>query len=60
MFDDIKQNVNQRHYIRRENVDSLVDRLEDPDVIAFSCYMWNWEWSKAVAQRVKERYLNVK
>jgi len=44
-FDDIK-----------ENVDTLVDRLEDPDIIAFSCYMWNWEWSKAVAQRVKERY----
>ena len=56
-FDDIKQNVNLKDIIfRRENVDSLVDRLEDPDVIAFSCYMWNWEWSKAVAQRVKERY----
>ena len=56
-FDDIKQNVNLKDIIfRRENIDSLVDRLEDPDVIAFSCYMWNWEWSKAVAQRVKERY----
>ena len=56
-FDDIKQNVNLKDIIfRRENVDTLVDRLEDPDIIAFSCYMWNWEWSKAVAQRVKERY----
>lgn len=56
-FDDIKENVELKDIIfRRENVDSLVDRLEDPDIIAFSCYMWNWEWSKAVAQRVKERY----
>ena len=56
-FDDIKENVNLKDIIfRRENVDTLVDRLEDPDIIAFSCYMWNWEWSKAVAQRVKERY----
>ena len=56
-FDDIKQNVDLKDIIfRRENVDTLVDRLEDPDIIAFSCYMWNWEWSKAVAQRVKERY----
>ena len=56
-FDDIKENVDLKDIIfRRENVDSLVDRLEDPDIIAFSCYMWNWEWSKAVAQRVKERY----
>tara|TARA_R110000851_G_scaffold274449_4_gene427046 strand:- start:1670 stop:3523 length:1854 start_codon:yes stop_codon:yes gene_type:complete len=56
-FDDIKDNVNLKDIIyRRENVDTLVDRLEDPDVMAFSCYMWNWEWSKAVAQRVKERY----
>ena len=56
-FDDIKENVELKDIIfRRENVDTLVDRLEDPDIIAFSCYMWNWEWSKAVAQRVKERY----
>lgn len=56
-FDDIKENVELKDIVfRRENVDTLVDRLEDPDIIAFSCYMWNWEWSKAVAQRVKERY----
>jgi putative methyltransferase len=56
-FDDIKENVELKDIIfRRENVDTLVDRLEDPDIIAFSCYMWNWEWSKAVAQRVKQRY----
>jgi len=56
-FDDITDNVQLKDIIfRRENVDTLVDRLEDPDIIAFSCYMWNWEWSKAVAQRVKERY----
>ena len=56
-FDDIKENVDLKDIVfRRENVDTLVDRLEDPDIIAFSCYMWNWEWSKAVAQRVKERY----
>ena len=56
-FEDIQQNVDLKDIIfRRENVDTLVDRLEDPDIIAFSCYMWNWEWSKAVAQRVKERY----
>ena len=56
-FEDIKQNVDLKDIIFRiENVDTLVDRLEDPDIIAFSCYMWNWEWSKAVAQRVKERY----
>ena len=56
-FEDIKQNVDLKDIIfRRENVDTLVDRLENPDIIAFSCYMWNWEWSKAVAQRVKERY----
>ena len=56
-FDDIKDNVALKDIIfRRENVDTLVDRLEEPDIIAFSCYMWNWEWSKEVAQRVKERY----
>jgi putative methyltransferase len=56
-FDDIKENVDLKDIIfRRENVDTLVDRLEDPDIIAFSCYMWNWEWSKAVAQKVKQKY----
>ncbi len=56
-FDDIKENVDLKDIIfRRENVDNLVNRLEDPDVIAFSCYMWNWEWSKEVARKVKDRY----
>lgn len=32
------------------------DILEAPDVFAFSCYIWNFEYSKQLAQRVKEAY----
>ena len=33
-----------------------LDILEAPDVFAFSCYIWNFEYSKQLAQRVKEAY----
>ena len=30
--------------------------LEKPDVFAFSCYIWNYEYSKQLAKRIKEDY----
>ena len=30
--------------------------LEKPDVFAFSCYIWNFEYSKQLAKQIKEAY----
>ena len=40
----------------REDPDKIVDSMDDPAVVGFSTYVWNWEMSCAVAARVKERY----
>ena len=33
-----------------------LDILEKPDVFAFSCYIWNFEYSKQLAKKIKEAY----
>jgi putative methyltransferase len=39
---------------KREKPCKLVERIKDCKVFFFSCYMWNWEYNKHVAQKIKE------
>ena len=39
---------------RREPVDSMVEKLQHDDVVAFSCYIWNRKYNLTVAERLKE------
>ena len=41
---------------RRENPDKLVDRISNLDAAFFSCYMWNWEYTKVVAAKIKRKF----
>lgn len=41
---------------RREKVATVLDRISDPYIAAFSCNVWNMEFNKTVAARVKEKY----
>ena len=45
---------------RREPIDKLVARLENLDVCFLSCYMWNWEYNKALAQSIKAKFSHCK
>lgn len=40
----------------RKPVETAVDELTDPFVVGFSCYVWNTEYNKAFAKKLKERY----
>lgn len=40
----------------REKISSVVDRVLPNSIFAFSCYIWNWEYNKKLAQAIKERY----
>jgi len=40
----------------RERPDAIVERMENPDVVGFSCYIWNWEFNKVLAKKVREVY----
>lgn len=45
---------------RRELIDSLTARMQNPAVCVFSCYVWNWEYNKKLAQAVKAQWPNCK
>ena len=40
----------------REDIDALLGKISEPAVAAFSSYIWNFEYNKAVAKRIKELY----
>jgi len=41
---------------KRENIDKLLERIGKIDLCFLSCYMWNWEYNKALAQEIKIKY----
>lgn len=41
---------------KKENLDRAVQHFENPDFIGFSCYVWNYEYNKALAKKIKEIY----
>ena len=40
----------------RETLGTAVDRIRDPDVLAVSCYLWNWNYNMDLIALVKLRY----
>ncbi len=45
-----------RFVFTREAIESVIVSLENPAVIGFSNYVWNTEYNKALAKRIKEVY----
>ena len=43
-------------FFLREPVDNIVARMEAPFLVGFSCYCWNTEYNKVLAQAVKKRF----
>lgn len=48
-------NFNEIIYLRRD-IDEAMEYIDNPFVMAFSNYIWNYEYNKTLAQRVKEKY----
>lgn len=40
----------------RDPIEPLVSRMRQPDVLGLSCYVWNWEYSMALAQAVRSKW----
>ncbi len=45
-------------FFLRSSVDAVLNELKNPDVVAFSTYIWNCNFNKAVAEKIKEKYPN--
>ncbi len=41
---------------KRDDPVKVVSEMDSPDVVGISSYIWNWEWSKALAVEVKRQY----
>lgn len=39
-----------------EPINEAVAKMSDPFIVAFSCSVWNYEYNKALAKAVKEKY----
>ena len=40
----------------REPIEQAMARIVDPDVLAISCYLWNWNYNMALARSVRQQY----
>ena len=41
---------------QREKIETLLKRVGKIDLVFLSCYMWNWEYNKTLAQELKIKY----
>ena len=42
--------------IEKLNITQWLDNMETvPDLVAMSCYVWNWEYNRALGQAIKQR-----
>lgn len=53
----VKSNYAIKRFIySKEDIDAAIDGMDSPAVIGFSTYEWNYEYNKAFAAAVKQRY----
>lgn len=58
-FDFVKNNFVLKDVVwKRERQKDVIDRIHDPDVVGFSCYVWNHNWNLTLAKKIKERWPN--
>lgn len=51
----VKQNWRLAEIIfRREPVADVISRMTNPDMVVFSCYVWNWNYNKKLAASIKK------
>ncbi len=41
---------------KHEPIDLSLERIKNPHIVCFSAYVWNFEYNKALAKAVKEKY----
>jgi len=58
-FQDIQDNFELQDIIfRREPPDDVLDRLENPVLCGFSCYVWNFKYCSIMAEKIKKKWPN--
>ena len=53
---EIQKNFNIEYRFLRQKRDALAASMDDPVVIGFSCYVWNFRGSLSAAKEIKKRF----
>ena len=49
----IKENYSLKDwFFAREEASEIIDKINDPDILLFSCYMWNWIINCEIAKEI--------
>tara|TARA_A100001515_G_scaffold69483_1_gene55240 strand:- start:4835 stop:6763 length:1929 start_codon:yes stop_codon:yes gene_type:complete len=55
--EEIKNNyVLKNWFYHRDEIKNIVSKINKPDVLGFSCFMWNWSLNCQIAKAVKKEY----
>ena len=55
----IKENYAlKKWFYYREGAEKIIKDIKEPDVLAFSCFMWNWNLNCEIAQAIKKKNPN--
>ncbi len=53
----VKENYEFKGFIyKKSDIDTAVENLDSPFLIGFSCYVWNYEYNKILAKKIKSIY----
>ncbi|MBR6619781.1 MAG: radical SAM protein [Clostridia bacterium] len=56
-YETIKNNYEIGEFIfKRDSIETVMNNIADPAVVAFSCYTWTWEYNKTLASAIKNKY----
>ena len=56
-FEDIRKEYTLKEsFFLREPIEAVVERIEKPFLVGFSCYLWNFEYNKALAKSIKAAF----
>lgn len=54
---DVKDNfVVSDVILRKDDIAKYVDAMEKPDVVALSCYVWNWKYNLELSKAIKIKF----
>ncbi len=43
-------------FYKKENIEECIKQIDSPFAVGFSCYVWNYEYNKAFARAIKEKW----
>lgn len=56
---ELKDNYELKEIVwRRERQKDVIDRMVDPAVVGFSCYVWSHQWNLTLAKKIKDKWPN--